>query len=155
MLYYKTCPYCGAHLDPGEQCDCKKAKEEKPTITDFIPHGKENAITRAELCSITNLQDRPIRELIETARRNGAIILNDQDGKGYYISDNLSDIKRQYHQNNSRAMSILVQQKFLRRKLKAAGIDVKKVAATSGKATTTRENNIFNSISQLEANVNV
>ena len=30
-----------------------------------------------------------------------------------------------------------------------------KVAATSGKATTTRENNIFNSISQLEANVNV
>ncbi len=21
---YKTCPYCGAHLDPGETCDCQK-----------------------------------------------------------------------------------------------------------------------------------
>ena len=117
-------------------------------ITDYIPHGKDNAIIRAELCSITNLHDRLIRELIETARRNGTIILNDQDGKGYYISDNLSDIKRQYLQNEHRAMSILVQQKFLRRKLKESGIDVKKVAATSGKATTTRENNIYSSISQ-------
>lgn len=23
MSYYKICPYCGAHLDPGEICDCK------------------------------------------------------------------------------------------------------------------------------------
>ena len=23
MAQYKTCPYCGAHLDPGERCDCK------------------------------------------------------------------------------------------------------------------------------------
>lgn len=23
MPYYKTCPDCGAHLDPGERCDCK------------------------------------------------------------------------------------------------------------------------------------
>lgn len=22
MSYYKTCPHCGAHLDPGEVCDC-------------------------------------------------------------------------------------------------------------------------------------
>ena len=22
MTYYRTCPYCGAHLDPGERCDC-------------------------------------------------------------------------------------------------------------------------------------
>ena len=22
MSYYKTCPLCGAHLDPGESCDC-------------------------------------------------------------------------------------------------------------------------------------
>lgn len=21
MSYYHTCPYCGAHLDPGEVCD--------------------------------------------------------------------------------------------------------------------------------------
>ena len=22
---YNTCPYCGAHLDPGERCDCQSA----------------------------------------------------------------------------------------------------------------------------------
>ena len=22
MSYYKICPHCGAHLDPGEVCDC-------------------------------------------------------------------------------------------------------------------------------------
>lgn len=24
MPYYKICQSCGAHLDPGEQCDCGK-----------------------------------------------------------------------------------------------------------------------------------
>lgn len=23
MSYYRTCPGCGAHLDPGERCDCR------------------------------------------------------------------------------------------------------------------------------------
>lgn len=26
MSYYKTCPICGAHLDPGEKCDHEKEK---------------------------------------------------------------------------------------------------------------------------------
>lgn len=24
MSIYRTCPQCGANLDPGEQCDCKE-----------------------------------------------------------------------------------------------------------------------------------
>lgn len=27
---YKTCPYCGANLDPDEQCDCQKEKTALP-----------------------------------------------------------------------------------------------------------------------------
>ena len=23
-MYYNKCEHCGAHLDPGEVCDCKK-----------------------------------------------------------------------------------------------------------------------------------
>ncbi len=23
MAFYRTCPRCGANLDPGEQCDCR------------------------------------------------------------------------------------------------------------------------------------
>ena len=24
MAYYRTCPYCNSHLDPGERCDCQE-----------------------------------------------------------------------------------------------------------------------------------
>ena len=27
MAYYNECPRCGAHLDPGEHCDCQANKE--------------------------------------------------------------------------------------------------------------------------------
>ena len=27
MSYFRPCPYCGAHLDPGEACDCQSAPE--------------------------------------------------------------------------------------------------------------------------------
>lgn len=33
MPYYNTCPHCGAHLDPGERCDCQD-KQEEPANTD-------------------------------------------------------------------------------------------------------------------------
>ena len=29
MSYYRVCPDCGSHLDPGERCDCKTF--EKPS----------------------------------------------------------------------------------------------------------------------------
>ena len=28
MPYYGICCFCGAHLDPGEHCDCQQDKEE-------------------------------------------------------------------------------------------------------------------------------
>lgn len=39
MSYYKTCPHCGAHLDPGEACDCRanlrdRLKAEILTLTE-------------------------------------------------------------------------------------------------------------------------
>ena len=27
---YKTCPACGAHLDPGESCDCAGVESKAP-----------------------------------------------------------------------------------------------------------------------------
>ena len=30
--YFKVCEYCGAALDPGERCDCRKAKKEAPIM---------------------------------------------------------------------------------------------------------------------------
>lgn len=33
-MHYKTCPYCGANLDPGERCDCR---DEKKPPRDYSP----------------------------------------------------------------------------------------------------------------------
>lgn len=87
-------------------------------IVNYIGVGRENAVKRSELAIILNLPDRKVRSLIEDARRQGALIINAQDGAGYYISEDLGDLKRQYNTNQSRAMSVLVQQKYLRRKIK-------------------------------------
>ena len=29
MSYFKTCPLCGAHLDPDERCDCDKEQTDE------------------------------------------------------------------------------------------------------------------------------
>ena len=100
----------------------------KGKITDYIPEGRDQAVTRERLCGITGLPDRKVRELIERARRGGAIIINAQDGAGYYRSEDLRDVARQYRMNEKRALAILSQQKHLRKRLKAAGMmDGKKV----------------------------
>ena len=31
--YFRECPRCGAHLDPGEVCDCGGQKESRPGAT--------------------------------------------------------------------------------------------------------------------------
>lgn len=87
-------------------------------IVDFIPRGRENAITRAELVARLNLPDRTIRNMIEIARKDGALILNDQTGAGYYVSEDVGELKRQLKQNDNRAISVLMQSVHLRRKIK-------------------------------------
>ena len=29
MAFYNTCEYCDAALDPGEKCDCRKARSDR------------------------------------------------------------------------------------------------------------------------------
>lgn len=107
--------------DKGKR-DKRVTESEFECISEIIPLGKDNAISRQELCRLTGLADRENRRLIEEARNKGEIIINLQDGRGYYKTEDLAEIKAQYLINNNRAMSILVQQKHLRRKLKAAGL---------------------------------
>ena len=45
MAYYRTCPVCGANLDPGETCDCGKEREVKKSAdSDHIAGGSEKSI---------------------------------------------------------------------------------------------------------------
>jgi len=52
--------------------------------TDYIPVGHENGITRSELRDLTGFSDREIREQIRLESLNGELIINLQDGKGYF-----------------------------------------------------------------------
>lgn len=57
--------------------------KESIKIVDYIPFGKENAISRQQLERVTRLSDRDVREAISLARRN-TVILNLSNGKGYF-----------------------------------------------------------------------
>lgn len=84
-------------------------------ISEFIPEGKENAVSRNQLCALTGLSDRDIRKHISQERRYTPII-NDQSGNGYYIplKKDVYDAKEALRQETSRAKSIFWSIKGLR-----------------------------------------
>ena len=46
MSFYRTCPHCGAALDPGEVCDCRD-KEEAPAGAANTGEGGAEQIDKA------------------------------------------------------------------------------------------------------------
>lgn len=90
-------------------------------IDEFIPTGRENAVSRSYLAKVVGKDDRKVRRMIEEARAAGALICNDQDGKGYWISEDPKEWLAQYRQDTARAMRILKRRKPLRDALIAAG----------------------------------
>ena len=88
-------------------------------IIDFIPHGKENAISRTSLVINTGLSDRKVRDLIALERRNH-VILNAQDGKGYYrpLPEEKADVERFVTQETHRAKSIFWSLRAAKRAIK-------------------------------------
>lgn len=88
---------------------------ENINIVDYIPRGKKNAVTRAQLRIETGLSDRKIRNAISKARRK-IVILNDQSGRGYYIPTKaeLPEARKCLKQEEKRAKSIFWSLKALR-----------------------------------------
>lgn len=82
-------------------------------ITDFIPFGRQNAVTRRRLAELTGLSDRNIRQMIEKARADGAVIINLQDGRGYFQSDNKNDIVAQKNMTAARIRALEKQKRQL------------------------------------------
>lgn len=74
-------------------------------IINYIPKGRNNAISRTRLRIQTGLSDRAMREEISQARRCNCII-NLQNGAGYYIPDTGEEIQRFILQETRRAKSI-------------------------------------------------
>ena len=82
-------------------------KKEEPGIEQYIPCGKENAVTRKYLSAVTGLKDRKVRMLIALERREHPI-LNLSDGKGYYrpTVEEYLEARQFYNQETARAKSI-------------------------------------------------
>ncbi len=101
-------------------------------IINFIPTGHKNAITRYVLQTVTHLGDRKIRELIAEVNANdnpGELIINLQDGKGYFRPAPGEDDLVRVWRATERSRSISVNQNvraadaYLNRHKKASGAD--------------------------------
>ena len=90
----------------------------------LLHKGEQNAVSRKTLVSEMDMSDRMVRSIIEKARDEGCLILNKQDGRGYYLPESIDDIVFQYRQDTNRALSILKRRKHMRKILKEAGVEV-------------------------------
>lgn len=52
MSYYKTCPNCGAALDPDERCDCVKYPNMPKSERDAFKRAIQEPATRAQIIEI-------------------------------------------------------------------------------------------------------
>lgn len=94
-------------------------------LKDLLKTGHENAIPIKNLAAMLQINERDVRQQVENLRREGFLVCNRQDSAGYYYAANVADVKRQYEQMYSRAISILTAAKPFRRFLKKAGEQVK------------------------------
>ena len=62
-------------------------------ILDYIPEGKENAVTREYLSKMTGWPDRQVRKEIKRLVTEGVPILSSSSAKGYWLSDNIGEIE--------------------------------------------------------------
>lgn len=76
-------------------------KKNNVNVLEFIPRGKENAITRAELVEKIGLDDRTVRELIHDKRTKGEFIISSTSGKGYYLPEKREEMERFINQQKS------------------------------------------------------
>jgi hypothetical protein len=81
----------------------------KMNILDYIPNGKDNAISRLRLCQMTGLSDREVRSYISNARLE-TVILNNSDGSGYYrpLLTEKEEVRKYINQELKRMKSIAI-----------------------------------------------
>lgn len=84
-------------------------------IINYIPHGRENAVTRSQLVDMTGMHDRNVRKAISKARKE-YVILSLENGSGYYqpTADDYPELRRTLKREESRARSVFGSIKKLR-----------------------------------------
>lgn len=84
-------------------------------ISEFIPKGKENAISKSELMKLTGRDERTIRSMIkDEMRERGTPILSTSHGKGYWIDTDPEEIGRFLQETDRRIKSLYENTRELR-----------------------------------------
>lgn len=83
--------------------------ESTQMVMNVLQAGKSNAVNRKDLTTLLGTTDRAARQMIEDARREGVVICNDYDGKGYYIPTELDELVRQFRRSRAMANAINAQ----------------------------------------------
>ncbi len=78
-------------------------------IVDYIPEGRENAVSRAELARLTGMPDRNIRDAIKAANRaltaKNRAILSTSGKSGYWISASREEMEAYLAESSRRSRS--------------------------------------------------
>lgn len=66
---------------------------EKNLIYDYLPAGRENAVSRQQIGKVFGLSDRDVQKQIEAERARGAAILSDTTPPGgYFKAANMDEL---------------------------------------------------------------
>lgn len=88
----------------------------QPKIADLLCRGQENAVPLRDLCSITGLDGRTVRRMVELERRAGIPILSSVGGTtGYFLPGNPAEVERFAKSMFSRAREIALTANAVRR----------------------------------------
>ena len=81
-------------------------------VLKYIPEGRENAISRPVLCSVTGLPDRAVRREIRRLRESGEMILSDTERSGYWLAgdDDFKEVLRCHRMLESYIKSLWILQ---------------------------------------------
>lgn len=82
----------------------------KYSIAQYVPYGKENAVSRAELCKLTGYDDRRIRDEIKKANnmleeQNEAII-SSSGKRGYWRTNDIKELEEYERECRNRCRKI-------------------------------------------------
>lgn len=73
-------------------------------ICSALRTGENNAVSLAEMCNISGLDNRNTRLVIENLRRDGTVICSSE--KGYFYPVDISELRRYVRKEQTRSNSI-------------------------------------------------
>ena len=87
-------------------------------IANLIPYGKDNAISRENLVTLTGFADRKIREIINDLRSNNIFICSTSGQKGYWKPTKRKELEDLAEELHDRGLSCLQTESNIRRYIK-------------------------------------